>query len=139
MRARMARETSHVHLVNNSLRSRPLEWSVALPIVRMWIDDNALHRRPTIVAFQARRLAAVVLWNNNSTPIWVQQNLSGIETYAARRVERSLDAVAIQLPRFHALYKCVPVVVRPVCRGIDRDDARGPRVVFPVKKQQLHA
>ena len=47
----MARETAHVHLVNDGLRGGPAQRDVALPIVRARIDDDAFHRRGRIVAW----------------------------------------------------------------------------------------
>ena len=46
----MASEAAHVHLVDYGARGRQAQRSIALPIVRAWIDDHALHRRCTRVA-----------------------------------------------------------------------------------------
>src|SRR5580692_11225048 len=62
--AGMACEASHVHLVNNGSGRRPADGSVALPIVRAGIDDDALHSRRGVIAAGAGVLAAVVPGDN---------------------------------------------------------------------------
>src|SRR4030095_3993239 len=51
----------------------------------------------------------------------------------------SRHAIAVKLPRLHAWDAHVPVVVRPVDRGVEAQHARRPSVVVPVKQEQLHA
>src|SRR5262245_19471188 len=51
---------------------------------------------------------------------------------------RAVDAIAVELAGADARHKRVPVVIRPVDRGIEADDASRPGIVLPVEKQQLH-
>src|SRR5260370_11977482 len=134
----MAREAAHVHLVNDGLRSRPAKRSIAFPIVRLRIDEDALHRRGGVVTFQAGGLAAVLLWNGDGASVRIQQHLGGIKPHATRRIEGSLDAVAIELPRLHLRHEEMPIMIGPVSRGVDRNHARRPHVVFPIEEHQLH-
>ena len=130
----MSREASHVHLVNDGLGSRPVKRSVAFPIVGAGIDNHALHRCRGVVALQGCSFAAVIPGNNDAPAVWVQEDLRGIKAHAICGIERSLNAVAIKLARFYFRYERVPIMTRAVHCGIDRDKARGRRVVFPIKK-----
>ena len=116
-----------------------MQQGVALPVVGTAIHDDALHRRGGVVASQARSIAAVILGNNNAAPIGVEENLGGIKPHSARGIERPLHPIPVKLSRLHARYEDVPVVVRTVCRGVDRDHAGGAGVILPVKEQQLHS
>src|SRR4029077_1199556 len=134
----MSREAAHVHLVNDGLRSPSAKRSIAFPIVRMRIDDDALHRRRGVVTSAARRFAAVILWNGDDAPVRIQQHLGGIKPQATRRIEGSLDTVAIELPRLHVRHEKMPIVVGTVSRWVDSNHARRPHVVFPIKEHQLY-
>src|SRR5580693_3431728 len=121
----MARETSHMHLVNDGPRGRPAKRCVAFPIVRVWIDHHALHRRGGVVAFPARSIAAVILGNNYAASIRIKENLGGIKPHPARGIERPLDSIPVKLPRLDARHQYVPIMVGTVGREIDRDHTRG--------------
>ena len=135
----MAGESAHVHLVHDGARGRPLERRIAFPVVSTRIDDHALHRRRGVVAFMAGGVATVVFRHNHATAVRVEEDFGGIKAHAVGRIERSLNAIAVELPGLHARHEHVPVVVRPVADRIEADHARRPGVIFPVKKQQLHA
>src|SRR5206468_1708455 len=59
---RVASEAADVHLVNDGAGGRLAQRDVCLPIVSARIDDNALRRRRSVVAFSLRSLAAVIFW-----------------------------------------------------------------------------
>src|SRR5580692_4661521 len=104
----MTREASHMHFVNDGSGCRPLERGVALPIVSVEIDHDALHGSRGVIAFQARRFAAVTSGNQDGAAIRVQEDLVGIVPHATCGIERSLDAVAVELPGFYAGHERVP-------------------------------
>ena len=135
----MAGEAAHVHLVNDGPGGRPVQGRVAFPIVGAGIDDDAFHGRRRVIALDARRFTAIVLGNNHAAAIGIQENLVGIKPHSARRIERPLDAIAIELPGLHIRDEYVPVMVGAVRRRVDRNHARGHSVVFAVEENQLHA
>ena len=53
--------------------------------------------------------------------------------------ERAVGMLSIDLTNFHCGDKYVPIVIRPVIRGIDRDNTRRTSFVYTVEKQQLNA
>jgi hypothetical protein len=110
---------------------------VALPVVRRRVHDNALHRGRGAVALLARRVTAVAARNHHATAIRVQENLGRIESHPARRIARSLDAIAIDLARLKALHRHVPVVVRAVHGGIQAKHARRTVVIHAIEEEQL--
>ena len=116
-----------------------MERRVAFPIVGVGIHHDALHRRRGVVAFPARRLATVILGNNDAAAVWVKQNLGGIEPHSVRGIEWSVSPIPVKLSRLHVRHEYMPIMVGTVSRRIDRDHARGPGVIFPVKEHQLHA
>src|SRR5262249_59704338 len=69
--------------------------------------------------------------------IGVEQELVGIAAQAARRVEGTVRAVAVELTRPDARHPDVPVVIRAVAVAMERDYAAGARVVA-LEQQQLH-
>src|SRR5579864_1788244 len=106
----MAREASHVHLVNHGSRGGTVEGSVAFPIVRAGIHDDAFHRRCSVVALDVRRLPAVILGNSHAAPIWVQQNLGGIKAHSVGGIEASLDPISVELARLNTRHKYMPII-----------------------------
>ena len=137
--ARMAGEAAHVHLVHDGLRRRPLKGSIALPVVRGDVDHDALHCRCGVVARAARVIAAVAFpepqRHGRTDPVEPWRDRSAFR----RGIERPLDPIAVQLAGPYAGHEHVPVVVGPVHRWIEADDARGPRVVDTIEQQQLDA
>ena len=83
----MARETSHVHLVNDGPGGGAVQRRVAFPIVSVGIHHHALHRRGGVVAFEASSIAAVIPGNNYAAPVRVEENLGGIKPHPARGIE----------------------------------------------------
>src|SRR5262249_49695600 len=61
------------------------------------------------------------------------------EAQAARRIERPLDAIRIQLAGPRAAHEDVPVVVGAVDRRVEADHPGCPRVVGRIEEQELHA
>src|ERR1700746_828292 len=119
--ARMAREASHMHLVNDRSRGWRLKRSVAFPIVRPCIHYYALHRCRSAVTFASCCFPAVILGNSHAAPVRVEEDLVGIEPHAVGGVEWPMNAICVKLSRSQILYEYVPIVVRAVGRGIDRD------------------
>ncbi len=105
----------------------------------MWVHHHALHRRRGVVAFPARGIAAVILGNNYAAAVGVKQNLGGVKAHSTRGIERPVNSVPVKLPRLHARYKDVPVVVRTVRRRVNRNHTGRARIVLPVKEHHLHA
>src|SRR5262249_17334433 len=136
--AGMACEASHMHLVDDCTRGRPAQRSIAFPVVRAGIDYHALHRCRGVVAFPASRLTAVVPGNYDSPAVWVEEGFGLIKHQPVRRIGWPLNAITVKLPRLHAGYEHMPVMVGKIGDGIERDDARGSGVILPVKEQQLH-
>src|SRR5262249_4052038 len=134
----MARETSYMHLVNDSLGGRALEWWVAFPIVSVSINHDALHRGGCIVALEASGIAAVIPGNDYAAPVRVKENFGRIKAHPTRGIERTVDAITIKLPRPQARHEHMPVVVVAGGDGSDRKYARGPGISFPIKEQQIH-
>src|ERR1700733_15958951 len=135
----MAREAPYVHFVNDRLRRGPVEWSVAFPLIRVGVNHNILHRRGAAVAWQARRLSTVILWNNDASPVRIQQELGGIKPHPARGIERSLHPISVKLTGLRAGHKCVPILSSAMSCTIDGDHARRAKVFFPVEEHQFHA
>jgi len=50
-----------------------------------------------------------------------------------------MDSIGIELAWGYSRYKDVPVVGGSVRNGIEGNDARGPRVVFLIEKEQIDA
>src|SRR5947208_16883951 len=60
------------------VRDEGLQRRVAFPIVGVRIDYHTLHGRRCVVAFLAGHFATVVLGDNNSTTVWIQQDLGSL-------------------------------------------------------------
>jgi hypothetical protein len=112
-----------------------LQWRVPFPVVRGRIHHDALHRRRGVVAFLAGSLATVVLRNDNTPAIRIEEDLGGIKSHPVSGIARSFNPVAVDLPRLDTRHEDVPVVVGEVQRGLDANDAGRPGVILPVKEQ----
>ena len=139
VRARMAREAFHVQFINDGARGRSLQCGVALPVVGMRIHDNALHRRSEVLPFRAGGLAAVVFGRDNTFAIGIEKRLFRVETETIGGIERPINSIGVELARGYARNKDVPVVGGAIRDGIEGNDARGPRVVFLIEKEQIDA
>src|SRR5215470_6025676 len=115
----MARETSYMHLVNDRLGGRALQWSVAFPIVSVSIDHDALHRGGCVVAFEASGVAAVIPGNDYAAPVRVKEDLGRIKAHPACGIEGTMDPIPIKLARPQARHEYMPVVVGTVGQGVD--------------------
>ena len=110
-----------------------MQQCVVFPIVRVGIHHHALHRRRGVVTFETRSIAAVILGNNKAAPVWVKKNLGETKPQAVAGVRWPLHPIGVKLSRLHARHERVPVIVGTAGRGIDRNDARGPGIILPVK------
>src|SRR2546422_3423614 len=100
------------------------------------VDDDALHRRPGVVAWAARGVATIGPWNHDAPAVGAQGNLVGIEAHPACGIERALDLIAVQLAGPYARHEHMPVAVRAVGRWIEVNHAGGPGVVGAIEQQQ---
>ena len=73
----MARETAHVHLVDDCPRRGPVKRRVAFPIVCARIGHHAFHRCRGIVAFLAGSIATVVPRHDHPRPYGSRRILVG--------------------------------------------------------------
>src|SRR5207244_11952393 len=80
----------------------------------------------------------VVLRNNHTSAIRIEEHLGGIKTNPVRRVPGTVHAITVNLIRSQAGREDVPIVVRTVRRGVNRNYPARARIVLSVKEQQLH-
>src|SRR5205807_7889725 len=73
-------EAADVHFIYDGSRGQLFQWGICFPIIGVGIDHHALHRRRRVVAFVPSCLPTVAFGNNNTTTIWIQKDLVGIET-----------------------------------------------------------
>ena len=111
---------------------------VPFPIVSTGWRDDALHRLGRVVARRGGRIAIVAARHGHGTAIGIQQHLLRIEPEAPGRVDRSVDAIPVELPWQNLRDKSVPIVVGSVPLPIKREDMRGPRSIDRIKEEQLH-
>jgi len=95
---------------------------------------HALHRCRGIIADLPGSVATVVLWHHDAPAIRGEENFGGVKPHTIGGIAWSCHAIAIYLPRLHALYVYMPVVVRTVSHGIKVHHARRPGVVFSIKQ-----
>jgi hypothetical protein len=119
------------------LRRGPVKRGVAFPVESTRIRDDALNRRRRVIAVISGRVATVVLWNNGAASVRIDENFGRIEAHSTRRIEGTVNAVTIDLPCFHAGYEYVPIVIRSVGRGIDRDHTLGPSIINAIKEEEF--
>ena len=110
----MPREAAHVELVDDGLGEGPPERPIAFPVVTAAIGDDALHRDRGVAARPARGQAVVAVGNRDGEPVWIEEDLLGIEPESTFRRERSMRAVRVDLARLEARHKRMPVVIGPM-------------------------
>src|SRR4029077_10441780 len=133
----VAGEAAHMHFINDGLSRGFVERCVSLPVVSMRICDHAFNGHRGVIASHLGCVATVVLWNNNAASVRIDENLVRIETHSTQRIEGTVNAVTINLSGFHARYEYVPIVIRSVGRGIDRDHAVGPSIINAIKEEEF--
>src|SRR6266849_4014476 len=120
----MTREASHVHLVNDCPRAWPLERNIAFPVVCMRIYYDALHGNAGVVVSCENSVPAVAPRDDYASSVWIEEQFAGIKSHPVRRIPGSVHAISVNLARTPARHEDVPVVVRPVRRGVKRNHAR---------------
>src|SRR5215831_4887417 len=133
-RTRMPCEAPHVHLVHDCLRGGPTERSIALPIVRARIHHNAFHRGCSVLATFRSSLPVVPLGDRDSATVRIKKCLAGIKAQAVPRIKRPVDSITINLSRSQTGYEYMPIVVRAVYGGIDRDHALWAGIILTIKQ-----
>ena len=78
-RGRVARETGHMHLIDDSVPEEPMDRPVPFPIEEREIGNHALHRGCGVVARFARRAAAIVLTDRDTSTVGIEQDLLAVE------------------------------------------------------------
>ena len=97
----VTREASYMHLIDDRLRGRSIQWCIALPIIGGTVDDDALHRCAGVISRTMGSIARVPCRNDNAAPIWIEQYLGGIEAHSIGGIEWSPCAEAIDLAGSH--------------------------------------
>ena len=110
---------------------------VALPVIRSDVRDNALQCCRDIVPRMPRSLPAARRRPGDAFPIRIEQYLARVKTQPSLRVERSGDAIGVELSRDDAGHKDVPIMVGAVRPRIEVDDPRGLWGVDAIEQQQL--
>src|SRR3989442_12175504 len=73
------------------------------------VDDDALPRRPGVVARAARGVATIGPWNHDAPAVGAQGNLVGIEAHPPWGIERALHLIALLLAGPYARPHQMPV------------------------------
>ena len=133
----MAREASHVHLVDDGLGNGPAQRLVALPVVAGIIHHDALHGRAGVVAGPAGRFPAVDGWHRHAAAVGVEQDLVRVITQTLFRRVGADGPIGVNLAGLHAGDERMPVVVGAVLRRIEPEHLRRPCVVDAVEQEQL--
>jgi len=128
-------ETADMHLVDDGLRKRPTERRIALPVIGARVDDHVPERRGRVVAGVSSCLPASAGRPSYAFPVRVEQHLVRVKTKAPDGIERSGDAIGIDLACGDARDECVPVVVGAIAPRVEIDDPRRLRGVHVVEQQ----
>src|SRR5262245_11396854 len=100
----------------------------------MRIYNHAFHRRRSIITGPPGWLATVVFGCDHATPIRVEQDFARIEPRPACGIECTVNSITVDLPGSYPGYEDVPIVIRSVSGGIDRDHMLGSSVINTIKK-----
>ena len=133
----MASKAAHMQLVNHGLGKGPLERQIALPIVPIGIGYDAFHRHGDIVAGPRRSPAVVCLGDGYGKPVRIEQHLLGVKPKSAVRIEGPVRPVGVHLARPKVRHKDMPVVIRAMFIGVERDDPCGLRGILVIEQEQL--
>jgi hypothetical protein len=86
-----------MHLVDDGLRKRPTERRISLPIIRARVGNHAPERRGRVITGVPCSLPAATGGPGYAFPVRVEQHLCGVETKPPLGIERSGDAMSIDL------------------------------------------
>ena len=117
-RARRARESTHVHLVDDRFVNGLPERRIAFPIVRGQIHDGAPHRRRHVVA-GTDRVGAPPERFRDTTGVRADEHLVRVEPVARRRLKRAVDTECIEVAGAAPSNEHVPEMKRLVLKGIE--------------------
>src|SRR5262249_32639863 len=93
----------------------------------------------TVVARLSRGGAVIARRNHDAPAVGIEEYLARVEAHPVRRIERALDAIAVQLPGPDVRDEYVPVVVRAVGYRIEPNEARGLWVVDTIEQEELYS
>ncbi len=137
-RAGMTREASDVQLVDHGLDQGPPERSIALPVVAVRVGNDAFHGCGAIVAWPCRSPAIVCLGHGYGETIRIEKHLLAIEAKSIGQLIGSVRSVGIHLPGLQRRHKDMPVVVRTVFVGVERNDPRRLPGILIIEQEQLY-
>jgi|SRR5678810_990071 hypothetical protein len=87
---------------------------IASPVVRRWIDDDALHRSAGVITLLMRGRAVVARRHDDRTPVRIQEHFAGVEPAALRWIEGAVHAEAVDLTCLQSGDEYVPIVIGTV-------------------------
>src|SRR5215469_8130870 len=135
----MARETAHMHFVDDGSRGWSVQRSVIFPIVGIRINHRAFHCEGRVVSRLLCGFAAIVFWNDYSPAIGIEENLRRVEPQTICRIKWTRDSVSIDLAWLYVGHKRVPVVIGTIREQVESNDARGSAVALRVEEQQIYS
>src|SRR6476619_3648685 len=133
----MTGKSAHMQLVNHGLDKRAREWQITLPIVPIGVGYNAFHRYGKIVAGTRRSRAVVCLGHGYGKPVRIEQHFLRVKPKSAVRIEGPVSPVSIHLARPKVRDKDMPVMIRAMLIGVERDDPRGLLSILIIEQEQL--
>src|SRR6185437_14941023 len=136
-RARMAREVTDMHLVEDTLVIRRTRWPVAGPIISTAVRHHATISCRRVVTRHAGSEPAAARRHGDTPRVGVQEQLLAIEPQPYGWSERAPRAITINLPGGELRNKGMPVMPGPLGARIERDDAPRPLVLDIIEQQQL--
>jgi len=76
----MPRESADMHLVDDRLGKRPAERGIALPVIGVGVDDDALQRCRRVVSRFSRRLPAPPHRSGDAFAVRIEEHLVRVAT-----------------------------------------------------------
>src|SRR5262245_3990846 len=133
----MSCEAADVQLVDHRLCEGAVQRTVAFPVVTANVGNDALHGDRRIVSRPACRAAVIGARYRHRAAVWVEEHLRSIEAEPVPGSPGAVRAVRVDLPGAQRRDVRVPVVVSAVALRIERDHARGRRIVRIVEQQEV--
>ncbi len=137
-RALVKGEPLHVHLVDHRVRRVAAQRPVPLPVVEGEVGHHALHGLARVVAAPGSGQAVVGGGDRQGASVGIDEQLLPVEPVAVSRIERTVDAPAVELAGADARDLRVPVVVGPVGGRVEPEDLARPGVLGGVEEAQVH-
>ena len=132
----MAGEAPNVQFIDHEIAERPAKGFILFPVILTAVDHDASHGHRLVVVRSAGGFAIVKMRADRAT-VRINENFAAVVAVADFGTEWAIDSIGVDLTSGKTGNLNVPVMPRPIQKGIECDDGAGPRRGAGIEEQEI--